>query len=112
MHALDRLLHLVAQQDEVPGAQAHGDQVGQGHLPRLIHEEIVQSLVQGRVGEQPGGAGQQLGLRGDDGLLVPLIANQPATEMAVGVVGVGLLQAGEDDALLRSPVPRPPSEDC
>lgn len=56
MRALDHLRQLarVAGQHDVAGSPAHGDHVGQTHLPRLIHEEPVESLHVLVAGEELG----------------------------------------------------------
>lgn len=62
MVALDRLsqLHLVADQHDVSGADAHGDGVGQADLARLVNEEVVEAAVKLGPGEQEGRSGDQL----------------------------------------------------
>ena len=62
VYALDRLaqLHLIAEQDQVFGAHAHGDHVGERDLSRFVDEEIVELTPKSRLRQQPSGAGNKL----------------------------------------------------
>ena len=61
MGALARLgeLHLVADQDQVPGREADGDRVGERDLAGLVDEEVVELAIQLRPAEDPGRAADQ-----------------------------------------------------
>jgi len=62
MTALERLrkLHLVANQDDVPRTNTHGDGVGKRDLSRLIDEQVIELLIEFLSGEEPSGPGDQI----------------------------------------------------
>src|SRR5579864_5174320 len=55
-------LHLVADEDDVPRGGAHGDDVGDGDLSGFVDKEIIETALEALVGEEPGGAGKQIGV--------------------------------------------------
>src|ERR1039458_7861878 len=59
---LDRLaqLHLIAQQYDVLGARPHGHEVGDRHLPRLVHEQVIEPTVGGLATEGVHGSADEL----------------------------------------------------
>ena len=60
--ALDRLgeLHLVADEDQVPGRESDGDRVGERDLAGLVDEEVVEpALASSCTAEDPGGAADE-----------------------------------------------------
>ncbi len=74
-------LHLVADEDEVAGGEAHRDGVGEGDLAGLVDDEVVEAAGQLLAAEEPGG---------------------PADEARAGVESAGHLVVLEDpdDAVL------------
>jgi hypothetical protein len=59
---LERLreLHLVADQDHIPGAHTHRDRVGERDLARLVDKQVIDLLIQFLSCEQPSGSGDQI----------------------------------------------------
>jgi hypothetical protein len=53
VHALDGLadLHLVAEEDEVAGSGAGGDEVGEGHLAGFVDEEVAERAFERGFGK-------------------------------------------------------------
>lgn len=91
-------LHLVAQQHDVARALAHGDEVGQADLARLVDEQIVERLLELGAGEQPRGAGHQLMARRIDVLVVEHILDLRAAQAAVVAGAGGFLGAAQGKA--------------
>jgi len=95
--ALDGLakLHLVAKQDDIFGAGAHGNEIGQGHLTGFIHEQIVQGLIQAWVGKQPCRARDKLMEARIDLFVGKDVLDEPSIEMGFRGVPVALLYSGK-----------------
>jgi hypothetical protein len=101
VNALNRLLqlHLVAEEDDVLRAGPHGDEMRHRDLPCLVHEEVVQGLVQLRVREQPGGAGHECSTGSDDRAVVGDVLDHSPVQEAL--LAGALLDAPELDLLFR-----------
>src|SRR6185369_2536354 len=66
----------------------------------LVDEEVVERVAERDVGEEPGGAGEELGASADRACAVADALDEAAVEGALRVARVGLLDAGEAHAFL------------
>jgi len=100
VHTLDRLLqlHLIAEQHDVARAGTHGHQVGQRDLAGFVHKQVIESLIDSGVGEQPGGARDKV-RSGEKGRSV--VGHVP--DLVAVVVGVVPTPARLLDSLNRTP---------
>lgn len=86
-----RKLHLVADQNDVPCAYAHGENICEAYLPGLVDKEIVESLIEFRPREEPGGACNQLVATARRSIVVERVDN-------AGTAQELMLEAGSLDA--------------
>ncbi len=100
MRALDGLceLHLVADQHNISGANAHGDDVGQADLPGFIDEQIVETLVHLRSGKEPSRPRDQAESAIGGAFVVRRVLDGGAA-LDVLILARGLLHASEPHAL-------------
>ena len=96
-----RQLHLVPDQDQVAGREPHRHHVGQRHLPRLVHEEEIERLVELLAGEEPGGPRDQVG-RGIDRAVAGHVPDEAPGKPGL-LVGGALFDSAEAEAGLDRP---------
>ena len=81
-----RELHLVTDEDDVPRARAHGDDVCETDLPCFVDEEVVQGLTQLRPREEPSCSRDELMPAIDCGAVLGGMLDEVAVEPLIGVV--------------------------
>jgi hypothetical protein len=98
VHSLDGLakLHLVSDQDDVPRAHAHGNEIRQGHLPSFVKKEIVQGLCTLCTREEPGRPSDQRRM-GRHAIVVRDILDHVAVKEGIGLIGGTFLLAIEPE---------------